>query len=523
MADSSLNIKKISLADGEHYIDAKYLLDKDGNEKSYENIVALISDAGFEVQVSPAASVADFLASVPANPENYAAYKQKIVLVTDNDKLSGSYVEFVITRTGASGSYVYAWERIGSTKTDLSGYQQTGKTLTTSVPSTNATGSAGEQTASGTATITYKKATEAASAGGHSHTVNLGKSEQKVLTGITDVSNVGDHAHGATFSGTTATITISASGKNCPAGSVTVDNAGAHTHTVNVATTKTGIVSGVDAEQVGDHAHTIELSGTKQKFISALDANTGSAGAHTHSITPTTATISYATGAASATFSALKSVTVSAPTASAFNSATVSNAGILSFGAGTFVTSATVSSTTSDTAIKTLSTDTLTYVSGVSATGSAGGHSHTMGGTAATLNYVAPATFTSNAAGGHDHTITLTHATITYVTSATTSEAGGHTHTASFAGTTATYSVSGSTTYKPAGSVSMDAAGGHTHTVSASSVTLSYVSSATLSSNGAHTHSVSTTDATVSGNVSVAVANHTHSLNNHTHSVTTAN
>lgn len=46
----------------------------------------------------------------------------KIYMVADAQASAGTYIEWITIRSGAEGSYTYAWEKIGSTKTDLSGY-----------------------------------------------------------------------------------------------------------------------------------------------------------------------------------------------------------------------------------------------------------------------------------------------------------------------------------------------------------------------------------------------------------------
>ena len=46
----------------------------------------------------------------------------KIYMVADEGASAGSYVEWITIRSGAEGAYTYAWEKIGSTKTDLTGY-----------------------------------------------------------------------------------------------------------------------------------------------------------------------------------------------------------------------------------------------------------------------------------------------------------------------------------------------------------------------------------------------------------------
>ncbi len=46
----------------------------------------------------------------------------KIYMVPDEQASAGAYIEWITIRSGNEGAYTYAWEKIGSTKTDLSGY-----------------------------------------------------------------------------------------------------------------------------------------------------------------------------------------------------------------------------------------------------------------------------------------------------------------------------------------------------------------------------------------------------------------
>lgn len=46
----------------------------------------------------------------------------KIYMVSDEQASAGAYIEWITIRSGAEGAYTYAWEKIGSTKIDLSGY-----------------------------------------------------------------------------------------------------------------------------------------------------------------------------------------------------------------------------------------------------------------------------------------------------------------------------------------------------------------------------------------------------------------
>ena len=46
----------------------------------------------------------------------------KIYMVADAGASAGAYIEWITIRSGAEGAYTYSWEKIGSTKTDLTGY-----------------------------------------------------------------------------------------------------------------------------------------------------------------------------------------------------------------------------------------------------------------------------------------------------------------------------------------------------------------------------------------------------------------
>lgn len=46
----------------------------------------------------------------------------KIYMVPDDQAAAGAYIEWITIRSGAAEAYTYAWEKIGSTKTDLTGY-----------------------------------------------------------------------------------------------------------------------------------------------------------------------------------------------------------------------------------------------------------------------------------------------------------------------------------------------------------------------------------------------------------------
>lgn len=55
----------------------------------------------------------------------------KIYLVPSDDAAAGSYVEYITIRSGEASAYTYAWEAIGNTKMNLSGYVSTSTTIAT--------------------------------------------------------------------------------------------------------------------------------------------------------------------------------------------------------------------------------------------------------------------------------------------------------------------------------------------------------------------------------------------------------
>lgn len=60
-----------------------------------------------------------------------AATMYMIYMVPDENASAGAYIEWITIRSGAEGAYTYAWEKIGSTKTDLTGYVSKDTTIAT--------------------------------------------------------------------------------------------------------------------------------------------------------------------------------------------------------------------------------------------------------------------------------------------------------------------------------------------------------------------------------------------------------
>lgn len=447
-------IKKIQLGSTEYDIAAKYLLDESGNLKTYENIVSLI-DAGFEIVV---------LDELPeANATTYATYKDSLVLVPNSGSGTNVKDEYVIVRTKPASTYVYAWEKIGSTDVDLTDYAKKTEaakpdTYTSSTPSTNATSaagaatlttsSAGGETATGTATISYQKAAAATGeAGGFE---------------VTPV-----------FTGTTATISLSADYQ--PAGSISgSQTVAAHSHDVNVgaigAAQKQSVVTGIPEFSGGSKAADVFTPNGDDIFTPNGDDSFTAASLKSGF---------YSAGsAASLTYSAKSNV---------MYNATVSSSGVLSW-----------------------STATLDHITGwttntpaaIDVTKFSGG-SFTQGAKAAFTQGAKAAfsegTFTPASLG------TLSKADVLKsLPTITIGSAGAYTVSGSnfsFAGETATITVSGN--YQPAGSIGKITIASHTHSVGSSTATVTGTAAVAVS---AHTHEVT-------------IASHTHDLGNHTHSV----
>lgn len=55
----------------------------------------------------------------------------KIYMVADGKASAGIYIEWITIRSDVEGAYTYAWEKIGSTKTDLTGYVSKDTTIAT--------------------------------------------------------------------------------------------------------------------------------------------------------------------------------------------------------------------------------------------------------------------------------------------------------------------------------------------------------------------------------------------------------
>ena len=261
-----------------------------------------------------------------------------------------------------------------------------------------------------------------------------------------------------TFTGSAATITLS--------GNVSGTKVSDHSYTPAGSIEGTQVIQG--------HLHTINVATpTKSDVIDSVSLTSGS-------ITGAAA-VNVLTGVKSSGSTTVVTG-VSKGTANAFSSATVSTDGILSFSSSSFINS--------------ISTSSGSAITGVAADGTKSvvpSYSYTAPSLSKTTASVISAlgTITSSSAGA---------TTVDFSNASFTGTAATLTHTV----TQGSVSVSGN--YTPAGSISKISVAAHSH---------SYYAPA------AHTHAISSASTTVTGTVSVAVSNHTHSVSvaNHTHSI----
>ena len=345
--------------------------------------------------------------------------------------------------------------------------------------------------------------------GGHTHTINANASSNRVnvaaIAHTHSTSSHDGHTHSISSTATTSAgshgHTINAAADNTT-NRVTVA-ASAHTHggsTNSITGTSTVTTSGHTHGTTSHDGHTHSVSGTA-----------ASAGAHTHTTSGTAAS----NGAHTHTTSGSVTLSCSVSTA-AILTITPSFTGNATGSAGDHTHS--VSGSAASNGAHTHTT------SGTAA--SAGAHSHTANSTASDyhitvasnshthgLNVTATGTAgVSVATGAHTHT-TVDNGGHTHNFSATTSSAGSHSHTATATSTT-DYQVSVATGAHSHTAVAVDdhnhtftgnatgSAGGHTHTVNASGT------AAVSVPNGSHTHSF--TSDTPSATATVAAQGHTH-------------
>ena len=475
---NDLIIKQIQASNGLHELDAKYF---DGHK--WSDVTELV-EAGFEATV---------MTTLPTvTNANYNTYRNTLALKADENAEAGIYLEYIVIKGGSAQTPTYTWEQIGSTKTDFVIPTQPSVTLTVHAASATVnTTSNGSQTATGSASIAYDKATSIGTAGAATATVEI--TVDKLAPTVTE--NAG--GTGTKNTSQLATATVASTEDGAHTHSVTTT---AHSHTVNLTSSSKTVVTGIDANTgnagttetisltatshthavvIAAHSHTVHLTSSSETVVTGI-TQTGNAGAHTHSIS------------------------VSSSSTPVVISASVNN-NILSFS-----TANVISSVNADTV-----------------TGEAGGHTHGITPTTAIIKHITGATLSTSAPSGiasaagahthvldrfpeHNHSVGKTTTIINHITGATlatsapngtATSAGTHSHNITIAAHSHTY-------------VELKA---HTHAIATISAT--YSGDATI---GEHSHTINYTTTTVTGTASVAVASHTHSvvIPAHTHTIT---
>lgn len=449
------NIKNIKVGNDTYDIEALHFIAGDLNTPAqWKAYIDRIAELGFEIVV--------LTTLPPEDAASYETYHNNIVLITDNTSVTGSSVEYVIVRSGTSGSYTYKWEKIGTTTADLTAYAKVG--VATSGPSTANTSStdlgtkttseAASSTAEAEVSLKYAKADATTGSAGATTTANSGNGGSHTISG----SNF-------TFTGKDQSITVTVN------------------RTADVA--------------VGSHSYTpagtvnINHDAIKDVTLSASTATTAGP-KYVESVTHTAATLG---GTTSFNTDAIKTATLTGTTS--FNTDAIKTASLT--GTKTFNTDAYKASVTGTTLVLTSA-----------ATGTVG----------ITTSAASKATVGITTTAASKGTVTISGGAVTPVT-----RYMGHSITAakitpSFAGTAATLSHSitqptftGSFNNKSiAGTIGgSQSVGNHSHT---------YVALK------AHTHAITYTEIDVTGDVSVpipahthtvTIGSHSHTLNSHTH------
>ena len=311
------NIKNIKVGSNDAYdIEALHFiageLDTPAQWKAY---IDRIAEIGFEIVV---------LTTLPAaDATSYETYHNNIVLITDNTSVTGSSVEYVIVRSGTSGSYTYAWERIGTTTADLNAYAK--KETKTSGPSNNNTSSTdlGTKTTSEVAASTaeaevslkYAKADATTGSAGATTTANSGNGGSHTISGSNFTFTGKDQAITVTVN-RTADVAVGAHSYT-PAGTVNINHDAIKDVTLSASTATTA-----GPKYVESVTHTAATLGGTTSFNTDAIKNatlsvstTTSTGAITYveSVTHTAASLG---GTKTFNTDAIKDVTLSASTTS---------------------------------------------------------------------------------------------------------------------------------------------------------------------------------------------------------------
>lgn len=159
------NIKQLQLGSTTYEFNGKYIQDKDGNAKTWEDITSLITAASLPLKV------------VTELPIASATTMGAIYLVAHSHGSGDTYDEYITLQD--STTKAYSWEKIGNTDVDLTDYLKKGTTYTGAAQSNGAH----THTVTGTVNVptvtdTHKYLTATASG------TDLNTSTTAVLTGV---------------------------------------------------------------------------------------------------------------------------------------------------------------------------------------------------------------------------------------------------------------------------------------------------------------------------------------------------
>lgn len=553
MAVKDPKIRYINLSDGDHAIAAKALLDSQDSEHTWEDITALVT-AGFTIETpwnssdyaSTAAPSAAKLATVPSvaiyynNGQSHTTgtlsatneeTRKHIYLIYHPHNNRDSFDEYI--------SNGVLWELIGNSDIDLSDYAKKTEavaagTYTTSTPSSNATGSAGAATittsvdsgyvASGTATITYGKAsTQTGSSGGTGAASNTGNAGSAIINGgnftftgdsatITmeeDTVELSDHRYTPAGTISKPNVNLTSSSKTVATGVSSVSSDGAHTHSVSVNTHDHGddvtVVTGVTAASLGgtttfntDAIKSASLTGTTSFNTDAIKTaalETDTSTAPTFAFNTDAIKSASLTGTTSFNIDAIKDASLTGTTS--FNTDAIKSASLT--GTTSFNTDA-IKAVSVVSSAATTDTDRMMTSATVS---SAGVLSFNFGKLSTTSATKATVGISTTAASKGTVSITTTAATKSTVGISTTAATTKGVKVGTTAATKATVGISTTAASKGTVTISGGVASGTASVAGAKSAT---TITATAASAGAHTHTVTLTTATVNHVTGAALA-----------------
>ena len=193
----------MAYADNDKYIKQITAIDQTTNTSSIYELDAKYWNGHQWSELADRAFSTQIFTTLPTiTASNYSNYRAVVGLVADATA-PGNYVEYVVVNTGTETTPTYQWEAIGTTATNFK-IPMGGPTVTgTKATVTINTGNTDLGSATGSTTVLYQQATQANSAGGHTHSVTttahshtVNASTTSVVNSITTVTGAaGGHSH----------------------------------------------------------------------------------------------------------------------------------------------------------------------------------------------------------------------------------------------------------------------------------------------------------------------------------------